>query len=199
MSPQPEFHQVTSRVAIWHRFDPQVKAELSATLLQTEHGAFVVDPFAPVPAEIAALTAGGIAAVILTNGNHTRAANDSSVPVFARAAAHPELSLPQAQDIASAALPPDLRALPIEGAGTGEVALHYQAEGGTLVMGDALIHMGSHGFTFLPAKYCANPKLMRKSLRALLDYRFERILFAHGTPITTQARSRLEELLEDGR
>ncbi|MDQ6654436.1 MAG: hypothetical protein M3Y80_01295 [Verrucomicrobiota bacterium] len=200
MSTEPEFDQVTPRVAIWHRYDAQVKAEVSATLLQTEQGAYLVDPFAPMPADVSAMSAAAkIAGVILTNGNHARAANDFAAPILARAGAHSELSLQQAQEIASAALPPDLLALPIEGAAAGEIALHHGADGGTLVLGDALIHMGSYGFTFLPAKYCADPRLMRKALRALLDYPFERILFAHGTPITTRARSRLEALLEGGR
>ena len=39
---------------------------------------------------------------------------------------------------------------------------------------------------------------MRKSLRRLLDYRFERILFAHGMPILERGRSRLEQLLDQG-
>ena len=68
---------------------------------------------------------------------------------------------------------------------------------GTLIFGDALINMGSNGFSFLPNKYCFNPKLMRRSLRKVLDYPCERILFAHGTPILSQAKSRLTNLLRD--
>jgi glyoxylase-like metal-dependent hydrolase (beta-lactamase superfamily II) len=37
---------------------------------------------------------------------------------------------------------------------------------------------------------------MRESLRQLLDFQFERILFAHGEPLTTNAHARLTEILE---
>ena len=46
--------------------------------------------------------------------------------------------------------------MPLPGAAAGEVAF-YRADGRGLVMvGDALIHMGSHGFAVLPDKYCEN-------------------------------------------
>ena len=64
-----------------------------------------------------------------------------------------------------------------------------------MIMGDALINFEPYGFTFLPAKYCSNAKMMRRSLPKLLDYSFDRMLFAHGTPIVCGARQRLEELL----
>ena len=55
---------------------------------------------------------------------------------------------------------------------------------------------GKTGFTLLPAKYCADQKTMRKSLRRLLDHAFERILFAHGFPILSGGAGRLRTLLE---
>jgi glyoxylase-like metal-dependent hydrolase (beta-lactamase superfamily II) len=64
-------------------------------------------------------------------------------------------------------------------------------------MGDALINFEPYGFTFLPAKYCSNQKQMRRSLRKLLDYKAERIFFAHGTPILAGASERLKSLLRD--
>ena len=39
-------------------------------------------------------------------------------------------------------------------------------------------------------------KEMRRSLRKLLDYKAERILFAHGTPILSGASDRLQKLLD---
>ena len=59
-----------------------------------------------------------------------------------------------------------------------------------------MIHFDPYGFTFLPAKYCTNFKEMRKSLRDLLNYKVKRILFAHGTPIVSQADRRLHQLLD---
>ena len=83
----------------------------------------------------------------------------------------------------------------INGGAAGGTALHYDDNGGTMVLGDALINFEPHGFGSLPAKYCLNRNLMHRSLRKLLDYAFERMLFAHGTPILTGARARVEQLL----
>jgi glyoxylase-like metal-dependent hydrolase (beta-lactamase superfamily II) len=91
---------------------------------------------------------------------------------------------------------PGLTAIPVDGAAVGEIAIHWEAESGTMVIGDALINFEPYGFTFLPSKYCSNFKLMRASLRKLLDYSFERMLFSHGEPILSHARERLEALLE---
>ena len=71
----------------------------------------------------------------------------------------------------------------------------FPGDGGTMIMGDALINFEPYDFTLLPAKYCSNAKLMRRSLPKLLDYSFDRMLFAHGTPIVSGAWQRLEELL----
>ena len=92
-----------------------------------------------------------------------------------------------------------MTAIAIEGAPAGEIAIYADADGGSLVIGDALINMGSYGFTFLPAKYCANHKQMRRSLRKLLDYEFERILFAHGLPIVANAQAAPRRAVGDQR
>jgi glyoxylase-like metal-dependent hydrolase (beta-lactamase superfamily II) len=89
----------------------------------------------------------------------------------------------------------ELRVIGIEGAAPGEIILHYAPGGGTLIIGDALINFEPYGFTFLPNKYCSREKEMRRSLRKLLDYKTERILFAHGTPILSGASDRLQRLL----
>jgi glyoxylase-like metal-dependent hydrolase (beta-lactamase superfamily II) len=65
-----------------------------------------------------------------------------------------------------------------------------------LNVGDALINFEPHGFTLLPAKYCSNQKQLLRSLRKLLDYKAERILFAHGTPVLSGAGERLRGLLD---
>jgi glyoxylase-like metal-dependent hydrolase (beta-lactamase superfamily II) len=67
-------------------------------------------------------------------------------------------------------------------------------DGGTVIVGDALINFEPYGFTFLPAKYCSNQKQMLRSLRRLLDYKAKRMLFAHGTPILSGTTERLQAL-----
>ena len=137
--------------------------------------------------------------MLVTNANHERAsylyADQFSVPTFARI----EASILGATPLADGdVLGRDTRVLAIDGAAAGELALLDQREGGTMIIGDTLINMGHHGFTFLPPRYCSNHKQMKKSLRKLLEHPFERLLFAHGLPILTEARERLRSLLKNG-
>jgi glyoxylase-like metal-dependent hydrolase (beta-lactamase superfamily II) len=89
-----------------------------------------------------------------------------------------------------------LEVITIDGAPPGEIALYHSPNGGTLILGDALINFEPYGFTFLPQKYCRNQKEMRRSLRKLLGLEVERMLFAHGTPLLSGASGRLRQLLD---
>jgi glyoxylase-like metal-dependent hydrolase (beta-lactamase superfamily II) len=91
----------------------------------------------------------------------------------------------------------NLLAIEIPGGPEGEAAIYDARDGGSLIVGDALINFEPYGFAFLPKKYCMDEKQMHRSLRRLLDYDFERMLFAHGTPIMQSARKKLEQLLRD--
>ena len=196
-----EIDRVTADIAVWHRYDQQVKAELFSSALAVSSEIFLVDPIAIDPAALKALASGReIQGIIVTNANHHRAASQLATHLAAPIFAHASAAIPDASEISeSDSISADLRVCEIEGAVPGEIALISETNGGTLVVGDALINFGTHEFSFLPAKYCSNQKLMRKSLRKLLDFPFERILFAHGAPIVTKARARLEALLQDAR
>src|SRR5205814_1418914 len=120
------------------------------------------------------------------------------VPVFASSAALTGLDAARTIAVASdKKIAEGIDVLVIEGGPAGEIALHFSVEGGTLVVGDALINFEPSGFTLLPAKYCLDQTRMRHSLRQLLDWQFERMLFAHGMPILWSARTQLEALLND--
>jgi glyoxylase-like metal-dependent hydrolase (beta-lactamase superfamily II) len=144
-----------------------------------------------------------IAGVFVTNINHCRAATEFSerlsVPIFAHERVQNACGLRSMRCVTDSEIfAKEIRAIEIPGAPTGEMAIHQASDAGSLVVGDALINFEPYGFTFLPPKYCLDAKKMRRSLRRLLDYEFERILFAHGTPLLHSARKKLEQLLRDG-
>lgn len=188
MNDEAELDQVAPGLFIWQRYDSAVKADLFSTAMVTPAGVYLVDPIPIKSAALRPVLEGGeVVGVILTNANHARASAEFAerfhVAIAGKGRPGERPSL-------------EITFIEIEGAAEGEIALHLARDGGTLIMGDALINMDSSGFAFLPAKYCSNHKLMRKSLRQLLDCRFERILFAHGLPILSQAHARLTELLK---
>lgn len=197
----PEFATLRPGLWLWHAYDPSVKSELFSTAFAAPAGVYLVDPI-PVPeSELRQLKdAGPIAGIIVTNANHQRAALELSDQLSAPILAHPdtltEIKPVRSGDLSPASSNADFEVTEIEGAVAGEIAIYQASDGGTLIVGDALINFEPYGFTFLPPKYCRNQKEMRRSLRKLLSLSFERLLFAHGTPILTGASDRLRQLLE---
>jgi Metallo-beta-lactamase superfamily len=196
----PEIEPVVPGLFLWRFYDPSIKADLFATALETASGLYLIDPIPLATQAMEQLaTRATVAGVIVTNENHERAAAEFArvfrVPIYLNARLNDATNLPGVKND----FPAELSAVEIEGAPTGEVAVHLGEGDGTMVIGDALINFEPYGFALLPAKYCADAKLMRRSLAKLLDYSFERMLFAHGLPILTGARKRLEQLLHEHR
>ena len=198
MRPVDEFQQINDDLILWQGYDPSVKADLFSTALRAGGEWFFIDPIPLAKAPLAELARlAKPAAVILTNGNHERAAHafreKFSVPVLTHEAAIGELSIAVDEQITDGAtLRKGLVAVHLPGAGRGEIALHA---GRVLAMGDALVNLDQTGFAFLPDKYCENARQLRQSARKLLALDFEIMTFAHGTPIVSGAKSRLENLL----
>jgi len=196
-----DFDSITSHLAIWHTYDVAVKAELYSTCLATVTGVYLIDP---IPLQKRALdsliSSSRVAGVVVTNSNHRRAAAQFAqrfqVRIFAHRETFPDdepsrfTTTADGEEISNG-----LRVIGIEGAARGEIALHYADNGGTLIVGDALVNFEPYGFSFLPPKYCSDEKQMRDSLQRLLHYKAERILFAHGMPILSNASERFRGLL----
>jgi hypothetical protein len=198
-----ELDQVAPGIFIWQAYDRTVKADLFSTGIETASGAFLVDPIPLHPSYLALpLLRSKVAGIIVTNENHWRATADFAARFPAPVYLHSTLletagTLPKSGLEDKSQISAGLSAIELPGAPVGEIALHFDEAGGTIVVGDALINFGPYGFGLLPAKYCSDFKLMRRSLPKLLDYPFERILFAHGTPILAKARERLATLLRE--
>ena len=199
----PELQQVAPGLALWHASDPKAKAELFSTAIRTLRGLLLVDPIPLSDSALPDLLAmGPIAGIVVTNANHGRAsaafAGKWQVPLFGHATLA-DAGIDGFQPVEQGdRILDSLEVIGIAGAAPGEIALYLPDDRGSLILGDALVHFDPYCFTFLPAKYCTDHKQMKKSLRALLLYSAERMLFAHGTPILSKATSRLEQLLKDG-
>jgi hypothetical protein len=200
-----DFHQVAPGLLLWHHYSKAVKADLFSTAIATASGIYLVDPIPLAKESLVALAKlGPIAGVVVTNGNHQRAslnyAERFQIPIFARRGALPPKAKSRLVEIQDGAkIGTELEVTAIDGAATGEIALYHPADGGTTVVGDALINFEPYGFTTLPRKYCTNEKEMRRSLQKLLARKAERMLFAHGMPILSRATARLRELLDGSR
>jgi glyoxylase-like metal-dependent hydrolase (beta-lactamase superfamily II) len=195
-----DLQALTSSLAIWQAYDPAAHVDLFSSAVTLGERLYLIDPVALAPAARLELEARGkLCGVFLTNANHLRAAEDfaedgamilcSAATASAHIAREPIAIFPHDR------IGDSIEAIAIEGAAEGELALFIREDGGTMIVGDALIHFEPNGFSFLPAKYCADQKLMRQSLHQLLDFSFDRLLFAHGEPMLSGARAQLERLL----
>lgn len=186
---------------LWQAYHPAVKSDLFSSAVKTNTGLFLIDPIPLVSSCLEELTMPpGVAGILVTNLNHPRAAaafaRQFDAPIFAAESIVGEFAADVATTIATGAkIAPGVSAIAIDGAAPGETVFHFEDHGGTMVVGDALINFEPYGFTLLPAKYCSDQKAMRRSLRRVLDWPFQRLLFAHGMPILASGRKRLETLL----
>ncbi len=196
-----DFQSLTDSLWLWEAYDPAVKSDLFSSAALLADRLFLFDPIPLATTSQRHLISGrDVAGIVLTNSNHLRAAADFSrqhkAPIFAAEPVIREFNSVEAVALsANARIAPEISAIPIEGAAPGEMAFHLADNGGTIVIGDALIHLDPYGFALLPPKYCSDKKEMRRSLRQLLDWTFQRLLFAHGPPLLSSARERLETLL----
>ncbi len=193
-----EFHQLRPDLFVWQAYEPAVKTDLTCCAVRTAQGVVFIDPI-PLQkaAEAELLAIAPPRAIILTSGNHARAAADFrkrfAIPIHAHAEAAAEFPFAVDQTIADGETVLDeFTVIRIPGAAEGEIALH---RGDTVHLGDALIHQPPYGFALLPDKYCADPREMRRALGKLLRIPFELLTFAHGLPIVAHARQRLSQLL----
>jgi glyoxylase-like metal-dependent hydrolase (beta-lactamase superfamily II) len=192
-------HHIHPRITLCQTFDPTVKTDLFSTAITVADQLFLIDPIDLPEVQLGELCHNApVAGIVVTNANHPRASlqlsERLSAPIFARenafADTKPISPIKPGDSIGNA-----LEVIQVEGAVEGEIALYESGDGGTLILGDALINLDPYGLTFLPRKYCLDQKRMRRSLRQLLDKSAERILFAHGTPILSRASFCLRELL----
>jgi glyoxylase-like metal-dependent hydrolase (beta-lactamase superfamily II) len=196
-----EFQTINDTVYQWSLYDPELKCDLSCTLLRLASGLVVIDP---VPLAEAAwkdlLAVAPLRAILLTNGNHPRSADAlrriHKVPIVTTVETRREIT----------ELKPDVVLLPnellygiapifIPGATPGETAF-FEAKSGVMVLGDAVINVDSaRGLELLPDKYCTDAAQNRASLKKLLTFDFKVLTFAHGLPVTDRAKEKLQALL----
>ncbi len=194
-----EYQVIAPGVFYWEVYAPSVKADLSCCALATPDGLVFIDPI-PLDAEPAAELSevGPAAAIVLTNGNHPRAAEayreQWKAPILAHREAVPELGIAIDQEIDDGALiAGGLQVVTLPGAGAGEIALVSPRR--SVHLGDAVIHCEPYGFSMLPEKYCCDAKSLRVSLQKLLRFEFDLLTFAHGHPLAQQAKQRLAQLV----
>jgi glyoxylase-like metal-dependent hydrolase (beta-lactamase superfamily II) len=194
-----EIHRVSSALFVWQAYEPAVKCDLTSAALKIDDRLVLIDPIPLTSGALEELLAEGMPSLIVcTNANHARGAGEFRKRSGAMIVAHRDAAAglevnPDAWIESETRLMDAIEVLAVPGASPGEIALQF---GNIVCLGDAVIHLPDHGFALLPDKYCSDAKLLRHSLRNLLRWEFTVLTFAHGLPLTTQARGCLASLLD---
>jgi len=187
----------------WEMVSDELKTTLSSAAFRKEPEVILIDP---VPLTMSAMNKlvghASRAVILLTNANHERGAlamrENMRISIWAHKDAKPDMEI-EANDYFEDGdeLPAGLTAIHLPGSSPSETAFYTPANGGMVFVGDALVNLDpDNGMAFLPDKYSHDPKQSRQSLRKLLKLEFEMMTFAHGQPVTKDAKKRLAALLD---
>jgi glyoxylase-like metal-dependent hydrolase (beta-lactamase superfamily II) len=184
----------------WSWFSEPHGYDFNGYLVVHDEGNLCIDPVVPGD-DLSEIERMGVARILLTNRNHSRAANLIRERTGATVAIHPD----DAPHAIGQGTPIDGELLigekigplviePAAGKSPGEVALHWP-ERRLLFIGDAVIGNPPGACGLLREKVMDDPARLRQSVRNLLELDFDTLLFGDGTPILTGARARLAELV----
>ena len=193
--------EVVSGIFTWPWFSEPHGYNFSGHLIHHAGGNLCIDPVEPAEEDFEEIARHGVARIVLTNRNHSRAANKVRARTGARTAIHPA-DAPHARS-QSAELDDELRigekigpltVVGVPGKSPGEVALHWP-ELRILIVGDAVVGDPPGRCKLLPEKVIDAPARLRESVRTLLALDFDILLPGDGVPILQGAKERLRELV----
>lgn len=188
-------------ILCWSRLSEPHGYNFNGTLLLLPEGNLCIDPVEPSPEVLDRLAAEGVARILITNRNHTRAANRVRERTGARIAIHPAdaqhargegVEIDDLLELGQLLGP--FQVLEAVGKSPGEIAL-YAASRRLLVVGDAVIGNPSGQCSLLPEKVMDDPAKLRASVSRWLELDLETLVLGDGDSILQGAGQQLKKLV----
>ena len=193
---------IVSDILTWSWFSEPHGYNFNGHLIRDPGGNICVDPVEPTSDDLDAIVEEGVTRIVLTNRNHSRAANQVRARTGARTVIHADdAEHARSQDTElDGELTIGSRIGPLEvvgaaGKSPGEVALFWR-DRGILIVGDVIIGNPPGQCGLLPERVMDDPARLRGNVRKLLELDFDILLVGDGAPILQNAKARLEELVE---
>jgi uncharacterized cupin superfamily protein len=202
--------RISEAIHEWSQYDAGARRDANGHHVQGVAGepGVLVDPVPLGEGDVEHVRAlGGVAAVVLTTATLVRDAARCAAE-FGCGVLAPEPALPAVRGAGITAvqpygpgtqLPAGLRAVPVPHAPSlGECALYNPAEGGTLIVGDAIVGepMGALGLAPRGGSGdSAETAAAARGLRALLTRRLSRVLVAHGQSVLRDPVPLLQDVI----
>ena len=194
--------EILTDIFTWPWFSEPHGYNFNGHFIRHAHGNLCVDPVEPSDEDLAEMARQGVARILITNRNHSRAANKIRARTGARTAIHPADTAHARSEGAELddQLNPGDRVGPFvvivaPGKSQGEVVLHWPARK-ILLVGDAVVGDPPGKCKLLPDKVVDDPPRLRDSVRQLLALDFDIFLVGDGVPILQSAKERLRELVD---
>ena len=193
--------EILTDIFTWPWFSEPHGYNFNGHLIRHPEGNLCIDPVEPSEEELDEIASLGVARILLTNRNHSRASNKLRERTGARTSIHSN-DAAHARDqgtvlddaLAVGQTIGPLVVVDAAGKSPGEVAFHWP-ERRLLMVGDAVIGNPPGHFGLLHEKVMDDPERLRQSVRRLLDFDFDALLVGDGEPILEGAKARLEELV----
>ena len=193
--------EIVTDILTWSWFSEPHQYYFNGHLVRNPGGNICIDPVEPAEDGLDAIAIEGVARILLTNRNHSRAANRVRDRTGARTAIHGSdaeharnegAELDDTLEVGERIGP--LEVINAAGKSPGEVALFWR-DRGILIVGDAVIGNASGHCGLLPDRVKDDPAGLRGSVRKFLDLDFDTILVGDGESILEDAKARLEDLV----
>ena len=194
--------EILTDIYTWPWFSEPHGYNFNGHLIRHADGNLCIDPVEPAEEDLNELARYGVSRILVTNRNHSRAANKVRARTGARTAIHPADAAHARSE--GAELDDELHIgrkigpLTVVGAAgksPGEVVL-YWPERKILIVGDAVVGDPPGRCKLLPEKVVDDPARLRESVRSLLALDFDILLPGDGEPILQNAKQRLGELVD---
>ena len=195
-------NEIVPDIFTWAWFSEPHGYNFNGYLVRNTEGNLCIDPVQPDEESLADITRMGVARILLTNRNHSRAANVVRERTGAKTLIHPDdAAHARSQgtaidgDLSIGGKIGPLTVVAVPGKSPGEVALHWP-ERKLLIAGDAVIGHPPGQCGLLREKVMDDPASLRRSVSALLGLEFDALLVGDGVSILHDAKSRLKELVD---
>ena len=194
--------EILTDIFTWPWFSEPHGYNFNGHFIRHAGGNLCVDPVEPSDEDLDEMARQGVARILITNRNHSRAANKIRARTGARTAIHPA-DVPYAcsegavldDELNSGGKAGPFVVINSPGKSQGEVVLHWP-ERKILLVGDAVVGDPPGKCKLLPDKVVDDPPRLRDSARQLLALDFDILLVGDGEPILQSAKERLRELVD---
>lgn len=194
--------EVARDVYQWSQFSEEKQLDFNGHFIVFNDARVIIDPPLLADDDLAVIRSRGpLSAILITNRDHVREA-DRYRTLFQAKILAPQLDAPLMEIKADGTFKhgdrpmSGLRVIHLpDGKSPGESAFLLERDGGTLVIGDALIGKPHGSLSLLPADKFKDVKKAKAGLAALMGYAFDTVLVGDGVSILASGKEAVRQAL----